>query len=136
MVQSFQGIGLLGHSVGIISFAENAIEWKDRSNAAVKEIPKAEIGGMSWAVYGGRAHLKVALTSKSGALRFDGFAATDFELISNLCKKHYSTSVVKDVVSMQSSIYIYIYIYIYVHIYVLYVHAPSTFVTILRYHTA
>jgi propanediol dehydratase large subunit len=86
---SFQNIGLQGqNSVGITTFKDDRIEWRDRGNVHSKDFSQDEIEVLSWSIFGIKCHMKVH--TKDGQVhRLDGFVKSDFETIDEFSQKNY-----------------------------------------------
>ena len=70
MVLTFQSIGLQGSSLGTITFKDDIIEWKDRSNNQ-QTLNKAHISSMKWATYGNKASVHI-IDADGKSIKFDG----------------------------------------------------------------
>jgi hypothetical protein len=70
MVLTFQSIGLQGSSLGVITFKDDIIEWKDRSNNQ-QTLNKAHISSMKWAAYGTKGSVHI-IDADGKSIKFDG----------------------------------------------------------------
>ncbi len=84
MSSTFANIGLQGHSVGSLSLSPEGVKWTDRGNNT-KEFKSNDLEKVSWNVYGQRGYLRLDFTDGDWT-RFDGFAKSEYEGISEYIK--------------------------------------------------
>ncbi|KAL7553052.1 hypothetical protein ACHAWF_016299, partial [Thalassiosira exigua] len=119
--KAWKHIGLYGHAVGTFAVDPSAVAWKSAAGVDDVEtrrvVPANRIAGAMWTVFGKSGHLRL-LIKKEGkdkaeggggsaklpsALRFDGFPANEYDVLSDAFKAHYGIALKRHAMSSGGS---------------------------------